>query len=543
MGKEIHVFGPPGSGKTTYICNQIIPDMTKEYGEHKLMITSFTRTAAKNIAERAELEDNERYGTLHSICYAALGRPPMVETVIKEWNNEYPALAVKSSSDASGHSDPFVGELFGQYNLLRNLLTPKDNWPQTILDFSEKWETFKKRTGTVDFTDMITMGKEKFISPPFGISALLVDEAQDFTPLQISLLRSWGVVAGKTFYVYDDDQAIFSFQGSDVSVLMNPTTPIPKENKIYLTKSYRVPAIPHAYAMKISDRISEREEKTYTPTNRSGSVCKGEGSITDPDWCIDKALELPGSAMIMASCGYMLSECIGRLRERGIPFYNPYKKEDNRWNPLGGKAVHLLYQFMQKGEDEPYWSTEQLLDWITEIKTNNPKKGVAGVNRGVKKMFKILEEELLNQTPGLHTCRKYIQDILHDDALQAALDRDVDWLEKSCKSAISQRLEFALNILKSNNMDPDILKQDPKIMIGTIHSFKGTEAENVFVFPNISFAGQREWDASIKGKDNTHRLMYVAVTRTKNNLFIMPSGTNGNRMSYDFPEMEDLSIF
>jgi len=55
----------------------------------------------------------------------------------------------------------------------------------------------------------------------------------------------------------------------------------------------------------------------------------------------------------------------------------------------------------------------------------------------------------------------------------------------------------------------------PRIRLSTIHQTKGGEAESVVVFLDLT-------TAALKGNaDDLHRVFYVAVTRTKQNLFII----------------------
>ena len=77
MGREIRMFGPPGTGKTTRLVKRSIPQAVNLAGPDKVMVTSFTRAAAREIATRAKGTDinPDNVGTLHAICYRALGNP------------------------------------------------------------------------------------------------------------------------------------------------------------------------------------------------------------------------------------------------------------------------------------------------------------------------------------------------------------------------------------------------------------------------------------------------------------------------------------
>ena len=62
------------------------------------------------------------------------------------------------------------------------------------------------------------------------------------------------------------------------------------------------------------------------------------------------------------------------------------------------------------------------------------------------------------------------------------------------------------------------LSGTPRISISTIHGVKGNERENVVINTELSGAAYDEYQ---KNPDDTHRLFYVACTRTENNLFII----------------------
>ena len=75
---------------------------------------------------------------------------------------------------------------------------------------------------------------------------------------------------------------------------------------------------------------------------------------------------------------------------------------------------------------------------------------------------------------------------------------------------------------------PRELFATPKIHIGTVHSFKGGEADVVFLFPDLSPAAMAEWESGGKAKDNVVRAFYVAVTRARETLCLGQAATKWN---------------
>lgn len=65
---------------------------------------------------------------------------------------------------------------------------------------------------------------------------------------------------------------------------------------------------------------------------------------------------------------------------------------------------------------------------------------------------------------------------------------------------------------------------DPKVFVGTFHSSKGAEADNVVL---VGECTRRVSQAFNRADPNELRVLYVAATRTKNNLYLLQSSEKG----------------
>ena len=91
---------------------------------------------------------------------------------------------------------------------------------KSIIHNYERYKTFEVEPGQfkndrLDFTDMV----EKYIDTGLAINfkVLMVDEAQDLTPLQWDMVVKLAMNAHKVYLAGDDDQAIYEWNGADVS--------------------------------------------------------------------------------------------------------------------------------------------------------------------------------------------------------------------------------------------------------------------------------------------------------------------------------------
>ena len=95
---EYRIFGPPGTGKTTNLTRQIRRAVNR-FGKDSVLVTSFSRAAAAELAGQDLPVSPDRVGTLHSHCWHALGRPEIAEVHVEEWNRENPHLRITSRKE------------------------------------------------------------------------------------------------------------------------------------------------------------------------------------------------------------------------------------------------------------------------------------------------------------------------------------------------------------------------------------------------------------------------------------------------------------
>jgi superfamily I DNA/RNA helicase len=79
------------------------------------------------------------------------------------------------------------------------------------------------------------------------------------------------------------------------------------------------------------------------------------------------------------------------------------------------------------------------------------------------------------------------------------------------------------------------LAANPRIRVGTIHSVKGAEADNVAVLTTIGSRVEQGMENPDQA-DEEHRIAYVAVTRARRHLYVVNEGKAGRRV----PRMEVL---
>lgn len=343
---ESRVFGGPGTGKTSYTARQVA-HAARTYGSDQVLVASLTKAAARELLQRRLPIDETMVGTLHSLCFRALGCPPIAETLLKDWNAAERRYRLKPSTwnidDAPVDAERTApgDELAQQYHLLRARLVLAERWPLRVKAFAQAWEDFKRQTGAIDFTDMIELVYHDFDGAPGNPAVAFIDEAQDLNVLELALVRKWESRLETLVLVGDEDQSLYTFRGADVELFL---TPLPAEQKRVLTQSWRLPRAILTYAQRWIERVARRAPKLYAPRDADGEVRRLPGAtIRWPEGLLgdlEHTLAQDKSVMIVVTCSYQLRRVLACLRRNGIAYHNPYRLRQRSWNPSAPDLNH-----------------------------------------------------------------------------------------------------------------------------------------------------------------------------------------------------------
>lgn len=549
IGREVRIFGPPGTGKTTFLAGSI-RNTALLRGGHNVLVASFTTTAAAELKGRDLPLPKSQIGTLHSLAYRQLDRPPVADEVLEDWNTNHPSMRRSLSARAANVDDGAPLEagaggatdadaLAAKYDNLRNRMLDRDHWPVDVREYAKLWEAWKREQGVVDFTDMIEMALADVGCAPGNPDVGFFDEVQDFTPLELSLIRKWGAHMERVILAGDDDQAIYGFKGATPDAFLKPD--IPDHDKIVLSQSWRIPASVHRAAEHWIRQLGHREQKLYSPRAEEGLVRRVATDYTqvlelgdhieaslDTEGTDADGNPRPATVMVLATCGYMLDPIKHELRARGLPFHNPYRTTRGDWNPFRKAVANqvssrerlLAYLTLDERDDVGLgdlsrpWTGEDVRRWAHVVK----KQGI--FRRGAAAMLEGL--------PGRELEFDEIAALFADEVhLERAVTPDLDWLEQNLLTASRQPMAYPIEVARKRGAKA--LLAEPRVILGTIHSVKGGQADVVYLIPDLSARGSNEWRGRMgqAGHDGVRRQMYVGMTRARRELVLMGPATSG----------------
>lgn len=534
------------TGKTTFLTGSI-RNTALLRGVDNVVVASFTVTAAAELQGRGLPLPKSQIGTLHSLAYRELDRPPVADEQIDDWNTSHPALALTrtgrraAADDGAAPTEATGGssegdQLAADLDSLRARMVPRDQWPVRVADFADSWDDWKRANGLIDFTDMIEMAYHDVHAAPGRPDVGFFDEVQDFTPLELALIRKWGQHMERMVLAGDDDQSIYGFKGASPDAFLNPA--IPDSDKIVLSQSWRVPASVHRAAEHWIRQLSHREEKVYSPRDEEGLVRQIREHYMQPLQLADRIEDAlastttdadgttrPATVMVLASCAYMLDPIKHELRARGLPFHNPYRRTRGDWNPLKPAAAGqtsskdrlIAYLRLDERPDtglgadlHRLWTGGDVKAWAHVIK----KQGI--FIRGAAAAIDGLPEREL----GFDEIAALFADEVE---LEQAVTPDLGWFERNLLAASRAPMTFPIEVARKRGARA--LVDEPRIVLGTIHSVKGGQSDCVFLIPDLSARGSDEWRRTGAPADGVRRQMYVGMTRARRELAVCNPAT------------------
>jgi superfamily I DNA/RNA helicase len=529
---EYRIFGPPGTGKTTNLTRQIRRAVAR-FGPDSVLITSFSRAAAAELAGRDLPVEPDRVGTLHSHCYHALGGPQIAEANVDDWNKDNPHLLItpkkkqgkidgEETVEDDGESEKDGDKWLQELSRFRGQMLPPGAWPPALRQFASKWQAYKNANGLLDFCDLIERCLLDVRVAPKMPSVIFADEAQDLNRMQLRLIRRWGEHTDYFIVAGDDDQTIYSFTGASPDAILG--SEIPEDHKIILKQSYRVPRAVHAAANKLIRQVTRRQPKDYLPRDADGSCAQIPGTWQTPEYAVLRTvmdhLERGQSVMFLAACSYMLRPVIQVLRKHAIPFHNPYRRSNGFWNPLRlgrrgstvNRVLALLVAHPDFGDGHREWTAGDFALWGEWLIAKGIFKHGAKTllrNKDASQPITIADLDAVFETAAL-------------ESLLACFEGDhralLAWWRSRVNGAMHNRIQFPTDIAAARG--PQALLEKPQVIVGTIHSVKGGEADVVILFPDLSQAGDAAYQRYGPARDAVIRMFYVGMTRARESLYL-----------------------
>lgn len=543
------LIGAAGSGKTTELLRIMEAALPKLGGDPlRLGFASFTRAARAEAVGRAAaawnvspsmLDGEGWFRTVHSTAKRCLGiqAGQLIgdKAVDIEWISNALGAKVSTSIDEETGRQKFVGGQEGAaltaWDLARATLRPledtvrrlrqiDDDVPDyaAVVRLADKYESAKRIEDRLDFSDLLLRFTGLRLHPIDGVqrtepegdlppvSAWLFDEQQDASALlDAACKRLVSADTVKWCYVVGDPfQAIFGFAGSSAECFLG----WPAEKERTMPKSYRCPAP----ILALGERCLRRMHRGYF--DRGVAPADHEGRIFDTETDVPLAAARPDEDwLFIARTNYEASRLYALLHAAGKP---PRWVKQTDGVTTRGQGLAALYA-LEKGKPisgKEWARAVELLPYVNKAKepilSRGTKTGWAKKHADEWDVILPRELEKVGATESLKSK-------IASGEWCSLVDRGQEWRRHA------------------ERWGPE-LASNSRIRVGTIHSVKGMEADNVAMLTTISRRIEQGGEDSRDQHDEECRIAYVGVTRARRNLYVVNEGRHGKPV----PRMEVL---
>lgn len=575
------VIAGAGSGKTktlTYRVARLIEDGIKP---ENILLLTFTKKAAAEMLSRATLVLDDRCekvagGTFHSFANIILRK---YSKFLKLKSN----FTILDKSDCEDIINHITGQMFPKkekrfpkkstileiYSKSVNKETPtkqiiEEEFPQfahcedKIIEVHKAYVGYKRENSVLDYDDLLLYvklllenneGLRKKLSNQYQY--IMVDEYQDTNTLQADVIKLLASEHSNIMAVGDDAQSIYSFRGANYRNILDFPKLFEGTEIIKLEQNYRSTQ----NILKLTNTIISKAKEKYAKTLFSNIespivpalICAKDTQM-EADFICQRILELLDEDVnlsdicVLARNARMSYALEIELSKRAIPyqkFGGPKFMETAHIKDI----VSHLRVIINPDDIISLNRILLLLKGVGATTVNNIIPIIKGnLNPNIKLLPSNKTTSLVPLLKTLENLRSQISmrkpyDIVEDviEYYRPILKDKYDDYNKREKDLdhfqyLSEQYSNLEDFISDMALEPPDASvegmykrnsDDEALTISTIHSAKGLEWDSVFIigavdgrFPSAySFNSAEEMDEEL-------RLMYVATTRAKNNLYI-----------------------
>lgn len=589
------VLAGPGSGKTrviTYrIANMVV---NKEIKPTSILAISFTKASSVEMKNRAlSLSKDYRmnkvtYGTFHSVFFRILRFFVKydLDSILDEKSKRLALKGImKNLNIENADDDETVGQVINEISFVKNELMDKYDFDSEILSSDEfiktynMYEEYKNQINKIDFDDMLIKTYELLLNNNQALQRvrsaykyILVDEFQDINKVQFEVLKLIANPMNNIFVVGDEDQSIYGFRGSRPDFLLEFEEYFEGTNKVVLDINYRS----KEEIIDIANRLIEKNENRYEKVIKCGQGNGAQINYVSPEDSEEEAVFIAKDILEEIKKDYVEYSDFAVIYRTNIQsralvdvFMDmriPFVVKDSIITIYDHWAAQDILAYLRIG-----LNPQNNKDWVRII--NKPFRYISKDNVNMVKDESDFINALINKC-NLHPKQvKTINDLDIDlsylktlnpknaiSYIRTSLDYDryildyctnrkiktnglieiLNELESSATNfkTIKDYLEH-IDRVKSELVDNKNNKNTDGVIFTTMHSAKGLEFKNVYIIganegtiPHEKSYDIEDDEKKIEQIEEERRLMYVAITRAEENLYISsPINKYGKKVS------------
>ena len=595
MNGPCMVLAGPGSGKTrviTYrIANMVINENIKPTS---ILAISFTKASSIEMKNRALSLSNDyrmdkvNYGTFHSIFFKILRyfEKYNLESILDEKTKRMVLKQIlKKLEVENGEDDEVIGQVINEISYVKNELMDKIDFKSDILRKDEfiqaynLYEEHKAQLNKIDFDDMLikTYNLLKYNKAALDMvrnvyKYILVDEFQDINRVQFEVLKLISTPNNNIFVVGDEDQSIYGFRGARPDFLLQFENYFNNTTKILLDINYRS----KNEIIDIANRLIEKNKNRYDKVIKCNQGNGAKVSYISPEDSEEEALYIAKDILeeikkehveytdfaVIYRTNIQSRALVDVFMDMRIPFvvkdavvtiYDHWAAQDVLaylrigLNPKSNKdwirIINKPFRYISRDSINMIKDEDDFINALINKCDLKPKqiKTINDLDIDLSYLKTLNPKNAISYIRSSLDYDRYILDYCSNRKIKAnGLVEILNELESSATNF--KTIEEYLNHIervKSELLDNKQNKNTDGVIFTTMHSAKGLEFKNVYVIGanEGTIPHEKSYDLEDKEKrleqiEEERRLMYVAITRAEENLYISsPINKYGKKVS------------
>lgn len=578
------IIAGAGTGKTRTLVYRVARLVELGYDPQSIVLLTFTRKAANEMMNRASVLLDKRCGkirggTFHSFAnltlrkYAkAMGLNPSF-TILDQGDSADVINLIRNQSGFVTKEKRFPNKETLNKVFSLSINTGRrveelinESYPhfldqlEKVLAIQKIYEEYKRKNSLLDYDDLLVYLNRflKELSPGARsllstIDFVMVDEYQDTNKLQAEIVKGLTQHNNNVMVVGDDSQSIYSFRGANFKNIMDFPKLFKDVRIIKLEENFRSIQPVLDFTNSIIDRAAEKYEKhlfTRKPGGELPSIIAAATENLQSKFIVEKVLELREEGVrlndiaVLFRASFFSFNLEIELSKANIPFQKfggmkfietAHIKDVLAFLRIAANPGDIVswYRILLLHEGVGPKTAQKVLDELAlarlSIKSSPEQQPSFKYNEKLISLFQLLYK--------LHTEKKLpsekLQQVLdyyhpifkqkYDDYNKRNKDLDIfQNIAENYKSLDSLLADMAIEPIIDSVIDIGPAdKEEEYLTLSTIHSAKGLEWHSVFIIHAVEgyFPSYRSAE-SVDALEEERRLMYVASTRAKQNLFI-----------------------
>ncbi len=566
------VLAGPGSGKTFTIVQHIqylIHD--KKIPPEEILVVTFSKAAAIEMQMRyLESADSNsstnpvRFGTFHSLGYQILRSTGQFRnfSLITE-KQKYHRLEVILKNEGLSSLCTHAQETILLNALAARKAGGREKTSLELLDVNsaefdaEKlfalYQSDLEERNLLDYDDLILKCNELFRKSPAVLERyqqlfthILVDEFQDINASQYELITMLALPQKELFVVGDDDQSIYGFRGSRPEFMREFLQQYTDVKRYELTSNYRSGERIVALGRKIIEQNKERFSKEFLPKKREGEVSfqhlntrREEEELLVQD-IRKNSMECLDQTAIIVRTNLEARQYEALIKEKQLPVAGSTKKEQGVFQSEVAEDLYAFLRFLYEGGHR-----KDFLRIMDKLDSDLTRKALISENVSQEELMRyyrnhaqmqmriqrLFSKLALAKRLQVHLAIQLFRNEMGYDSYLKKKSRSYAEYEDQKKMAQTIQEAFAsyqrtkpldefISQCQEKEKSSPVVEQRKGIHVLTMHASKGLEFQHVYL-PDLN-EGMIPPKGVVDTKqiEEERRLLYVAVTRAREKLFL-----------------------